>query len=247
MIKLFLLVTSIGLSLITQAEEINLKGLDGFNIYGDYTAATELTNKGVLMLHQCNSDRSMYVGLAKQLGNSGISSMSLDFRGYGDSVTDEFNIMALREKATSREHYFEMTGKFNIGKHRKDDVEIAYQYLLNKLGKGAKISFIGASCGGTQAVLLAQTHKPKSFIFFSSGMSQETKDLFSKVDDIPALMIAAQGDTGTFKSLQEIFSSAKSVHSQMLSYKGEGHGNPLLELDPYLETYMAQWFKQHTN
>ena len=247
MIKKFILLTSLIATFASQAETIKLQGLDGFNIYGEYTAAKQMTKNGVLMLHQCNSDKSMYAGLAKQLSEMNISSMSLDFRGYGESITEELSIAALREKATSRKHYFEMSTKLGIGTHRKDDVEIAYQYLLKKLGKETNISFIGASCGGTQAVILAQTHKPKSFVFFSAGMSQETKDLFAKVNDVPALMIGAQGDAGTFKSLQEIFSSAQSNFTRMLSYKGKGHGNPLFDLAPHLETYMAKWFKQHTN
>ncbi|MCF6320098.1 MAG: alpha/beta hydrolase [Proteobacteria bacterium] len=210
------------------AKEVQLKGLDGFDIYIDYTAASNPGDNGVLMLHQCNADRSMYAGLAEKLAAEGISSVSLDFRGYGDSITDKIDTIKLKEKATSRKHYFEMQSKLGLGSHRQDDVEIAYQYLLNKLGKEVKIAFIGASCGGTQAVLLAQKHEPVSFIFFSAGMSQETQDLFTKVSAVPALMIASQGDTGTFESINTIFSTAQSDKTRMLSYKGKAHGRPLL-------------------
>jgi len=225
-----------------QAEKINLKGKDGFDLYGNYSAAANDSSKGVLMLHQCNADKSMYNGLASKLAKSGIHSMSLDFRGFGDSITEELSIMKLRKKATSREHYFEMVNKLGLGTHRKSDVEIAYQYLINKLGNNAVVSFIGASCGGQEAIILAQKHKPASFIFFSSGMNAANLELFSHVSDVPALIIASQEDEFTFKSLNKMFLNAKSKDSRMLSYKGNGHGLPLFKQDTELENMMVQWF-----
>ena len=225
------------------AKEIKMIGADGFEIFGDYTASNVEGNKGVLMLHQCNQDKSMYLGLAKKLSKAGISSMSLDFRGYGKSVSGDMSIAKLREKATSREHYFEMANKVGLGKHRESDVEIAYQYLSNRLGSEAKISLIGASCGGTQAVLSAQKHKPESFIFFSVGMNKNTTKLFNKVSDSPALIIASQDDGNTFTTANKIFRSAKNKNTRLISYKGNGHGKPLFKQDPNLENKMVEWFK----
>lgn len=233
---------------VTQADIVNLKGKDGFDLYGDYIAEkspinNSHTTKGVLMLHQCNADRSMYEGLAKQLAESGISSMSLDFRGFGDSTVNGQTNQDIRAKAKSRKHYFEMLEELGIGGHRADDVEIAYQYLKVKLGVDANISIIGASCGGTQAVLLAQKHRPSSFIFFSSAMNDDTRELFNKVSDIPALFIAAQDDRNTFKSLTQAFLDAKSKDTRLISYKGNGHGIPLFKQDPTLQSTMVKWFK----
>ena len=244
MINRLILTLSISFAVFTaQAEEIKLSGKDGFSLYGDFISANKKSAKGVLMLHQCNAERSMYGGLAKRLSDSGINSLSLDFRGFGDSTTEEVSLAKLRKKATSREHYFEMVNKLGIGSHRSVDVEIAYQYLLAKLGSNAKISLIGASCGGVETVILAQKHKPESFIFFSSGMDDETVDLFNKVSDVPALIIASQGDEYTFKSSNKIFLNAKSPTTRLLSYKGNGHGIPLFKQDPYLESKMADWFE----
>ena len=166
MLKRMMVVLFCFMAFSSHAAEIKLQGRDGFNLYGDYTASARPVSKGVLMLHQCNDDRSMYLGLAKLLAANGISSMSLDFRGYGDSITEELSITAIRSKATSRKHYFVLLQALGLGKHRADDVEIAYQYLVEKLGKEAQVSFIGASCGGHQAVILAQKFKPLSFVFF---------------------------------------------------------------------------------
>ena len=245
-----ILITSLACLLIqaTQADIINLKGKDGFKLYGDFVAAKSSTNhssvsKGVLMLHQCNADRSMYEGLAKQLSESGISSMSLDFRGYGDSTVNGLSSADIRAKATSRKHYFEMIEEVGLGGDWSEDVEIAYQHLKMNLAADASISIIGASCGGTQAVLLAQKHRPNRFIFFSSAMNDETRELFNKVSDIPALFIAAQEDDNTFKSSTESFLDAKSKNTKLISYKGSGHGIPLFKQDRTLQNTMVEWFK----
>jgi dienelactone hydrolase len=248
MLRKLVLLIGLGLSATaSQGVEIKLTGQDGFQLYGDYVAASHGQGKGVLMLHQCNADRSMYESLATQLAKSGISSMSLDFRGYGDSVTDEISIAAIREKASSREHYFEIQNQLGLGKNRSHDVELAYRYLLGKLDDNARISIIGASCGGTQAVLLAQKHKPQSFIFFSAGMNQETIELFDQVSDVPALIVTAQDDTNTFVSSNQIFLNANNEDTRLLSYKGEGHGIPLFKQDQNLESMMVIWFGQHMN
>jgi alpha-beta hydrolase superfamily lysophospholipase len=245
-----ILITSLACLLIqaAQADIVNLKGKDGFKIYGDFVAGKSASNnssitKGVLMLHQCNADRSMYEGLAKQLSSSGISSMSLDFRGFGDSKVNGQSISDIRAKAKSRKHYFEMLDELGIGGHRPDDVEIAYQHLKMNLATDASISIIGASCGGTQAVLLAQKHRPDSFIFFSSAMNDETRELFNKMSDIPALFIAAQEDGNTFTSLSKAFLDAKSNDTRLVSYKGSGHGIPLFKQDRTLQSTMVEWFK----
>ncbi|PCJ46438.1 MAG: hypothetical protein COA74_13720 [Gammaproteobacteria bacterium] len=234
-------------TLLTHAEAVNLKGSDDFPIFGEFVSASNSSTKGVLMLHQCNADKTMYEALAKQLASSGISSMSIDFRGFGQSKVKGLSISDIRKKATSRKHYFEMLDELGISGHRESDVEIAYQYLVKQLGSADNISFVGTSCGGTQAVLLAQKHKPTSFIFFSSGMSDDTQKIFNNMSDIPALFIAAQDDSNSYKSLNKAFLESKSPASRMISYKGTGHGRPLFKEDHTLQTVMVEWFAEKAN
>lgn len=245
--KTVIALVSLLIAFSIQAKTIQMEGKDGFKIYGDYTAAQNKTSndysKGVLMLHQCNADRSMYQGLAQSLAVKGISSMSLDFRGYGDSIVDGNTIAEIRKKATSRQDYSDRMKQAGIGMHRVDDVEIAYKYLIEKLGKNADVSLIGASCGGAQAINLAEKHQVSSFVFFSSGMNKEYIKKFNKLSNIPALIIAAQEDEYTYKSSKQIFEAAKSNQSRLLLFKGSGHGRPLFKQDPNLENTMVNWFE----
>ncbi len=244
--KIFIIFAVLSFCSQAAAETVRFTGKDDFIIYGDYTKASNRdSSKGVLMLHQCNNRRTMYDGLATSLAEAGFHSMSIDFRGFGESVTDEVSIENIREKATSREHFFEMFDKLALGKNRGTDVELAYNYLIAKLGSDAKVSVIGASCGGHEAIKLALKHEPESFIFFSSGMDEEVKGLFDQVSEVPALIIAAEGDTFTFESSNEIFLKAKNEDTRLLLYKGKDHGLPLFAKDPDLENLMVRWFQRH--
>ena len=61
----------------------------------------------------------------QKLADIAVISMSLDFLGFGESVTDQVSLKALREKAMSRENYFEIIEKLEQGMNQVDDVEIA--------------------------------------------------------------------------------------------------------------------------
>ena len=240
--------TILGLTLLlvglsVQAEKVQLIAKDGFKLYGDYTAASHDSKKGVLMLHQCNADRSMYDQLAQALSAENINSMSLDFRAYGESVTPEVSLVALRKKATDRDNYRQLVQNLKLNKTRTGDVELAYQYFIKKIGSDANIAIIGASCGGTQALNVAQNHNVSRLVLFSSGQDAKYSKLFNDLSDIPTLLIAAQDDEYTFKSANALFRDAKSNQTRLLAYKGDGHGTPLFKLDPQLKNTMVEWFK----
>ena len=238
--KILSVVSLLFISFSANAEKVTIQSIDGFALAADYVEAKN-AKTGVLMLHQCNADRSMYENLAKALAKEDISSLALDFRAYGESTTEFVSREVVRQKAKSREDYFNQM-RLIQGIWPKD-VQVAYDYLVEKVGTDS-ISYIGASCGGGQALKLAQNHKPNSFVFFSSGMDEKTIGLFEKVADVPALIIAAEGDEFTYKSSNVIFKKKKTDKTVLKTYKGKGHGFPLFEEDPKLEQVMVDWFKQ---
>jgi len=223
------------------AEKVTINTTDKFNLIADYTVANEKSTRGVLMLHQCNADRTMYKGLAEKLANNGIHSLALDYRGYGESVNDKYSLQKIKQSATDEKDYWTKVDLI-VAEFWQSDIQAAYQLLTEKTGSD-DISFIGASCGGTQSIQLAKKHKPRSFTFFSAGMSEKTIADFQDLSDIPALVIASVGDKYTFKSSNTIFLGAKNMKSRLISYKGKGHGKPLFEHDKSLENTMIEWFK----
>src|ERR1700687_5350487 len=63
---------------------VNLTAADGTKLKGTFFSAGK-AGPGVLLLHQCNQQRKGWDGLATQLAAAGISVMTLDYRGYGES------------------------------------------------------------------------------------------------------------------------------------------------------------------
>lgn len=221
------------------AGQITLTADDDFKLHGDYFAGKQ-GMAGVLMLHQCNSERSMYKGLGERLAAKGFHALSVDFRMYGDSVTDEINIDKIRAKAVSRQ-----TSRSLIRKNRDlwpQDVLVAEQFLRNKIGKKAKLGVVGASCGGMQGVLLAKSKKVDALMFFSSGMNEKGQQVYHELGPLPTYIIAAQEDTFTYGTAIEIFVKAAHPQTKLISYKGRGHGYPLFQQDPHLADDMVRWF-----
>src|SRR5271163_4003142 len=63
---------------------VDLKAADGTLLKASFFAAAK-AGPGVILLHQCNRQRKVWDGLAGSLAGAGISVITLDFRGFGDS------------------------------------------------------------------------------------------------------------------------------------------------------------------
>ena len=102
---------------------------------------------------------------------------------------------------------------------------------------------IGASCGGSQAITLAEKENISAISFFSSAQSDENiKRYKSSLSEKPTLIIAAEEDGRTYTSAQELFLTAQNPKSKFISYKGNTHGYPLYEIDHNLESTIVEWF-----
>ncbi|WP_299084059.1 alpha/beta fold hydrolase [uncultured Paraglaciecola sp.] len=238
----FIKVVSIGLlacTVASQAAPLELKTDDALTLKADYFQSNKNSKRGVLMLHQCNYNRSMYDNIGEQLAKQGIHALSLDFRGFGDSVTEEYDAEKLQAlpQQERRKAWQVMSASW------PQDVQLAYDYLRAKVSKDGIIGVIGASCGGTQAITLAESRPIKAISFFSSGQREENIMRYKSVlANAPTLIIAAEGDGGTFTSAQYLFKYALHENSKLVSYKGKGHGYPLLAQDTHLATSIVNWF-----
>jgi dienelactone hydrolase len=236
-------VVSILIAFNSFATEIDLTASDGFSLKSDYYQAnkTENTtnNRAVLMLHQCNYNRTMYNDIGKQLAQRGIHALSIDFRGFGDSISNEFNVTTLRKlpKAERGQAWSKMSS------HWPNDVQLAFNYLKQKVGNQGSVGIIGASCGGSQAIILAEKENINAIGFFSSSQRDENIARYDKaLGEQPTLIIASEDDGRTFTSAQQLFKTAKHPSSKMLSYKGSMHGYPLLDSDKQLTKTIVAWF-----
>ena len=227
------------ITLGAQASALVLTTDEGMALKADYFKSIKDSNRGVLMLHQCNYNRTMYDTIGEQLAQKGIHALSLDFRGFGESVTEEFDVGKIQAlpQEKRRDAWQAMSA------HWPKDVQLAYDYLKSKVSSDGIVGIIGASCGGSQAITLAENNAIKVISFFSSGQREENiKRYESTLADKPTLIIASEGDGGTYTSAQKLFAAAKHGNSRFIAYKGEDHGYPLLERDTHLATSIVNWF-----
>jgi dienelactone hydrolase len=239
--KLFLALLSATLLVFTSnasAVDLTLTTSKNFELKASYYQSKTKSDRGVLLLHQCNYNRSMYNNIGKQLAEQGIDALSLDFRGFGESANEEFNVESVQ--ALPREERRAAWQK--ISTHWPSDVQLAYHHLTSKLSDKANIGVIGASCGGSQAITLAENNPIDVIGFFSSGQRDENIARYKKImADKPTLIIASEEDTGTYESAQKIFKMTTHEKSKFIAYKGAAHGYPLLDSDEQLADYIVGW------
>ena len=64
--------------------DVDLKAADGVNLKATYTSPGR-PGPGMLLIHQCNMDRTSWTGVTSALVKAGVHVLTLDLRGFGDS------------------------------------------------------------------------------------------------------------------------------------------------------------------
>ncbi|KGJ90529.1 dienelactone hydrolase family protein [Thalassotalea sp. ND16A] len=226
------------ISLSAHATELTLAADKDVELKADYYQSVQNSNRAVLMLHQCNYNRTMYNDIGQQLAEQGIHALSLDFRGFGESVNAQFDVKKVQAlpREQRREAWQAMSAQW------PDDVQLAYDYLKSNMAANGVIGVIGASCGGSQAITLAENNPINAISFFSSGQSDENIDRYkTALANKPTLIIAAEEDTRTYQSAKKLFATTTNANSKFIGYKGGDHGYPLLDKDAHLASSIVNW------
>lgn len=226
----------------SQETELTLETKQGFALKADYFKPQNTTKRAVLLLHQCNFNRTMYDDVGLELSLRGIHALSLDFRWMGESIDGKTDIKELAKlPPEERQNPWAM-----IMEHWPEDVRLAYDFLRQKIGEDGLIGVTGASCGGRQASILAENNPVSALSFFSSAAvdPDDTEDIAyykTNLSNIPTLFISAEQDA-TYSGTQAGFSLNQNLNTKLVSYKGNHHGYPLLEQDKHLAKSIATWF-----
>lgn len=200
---------------------------DGFEL-----AATLWQNDeeaaGILLLHECDGDRSMFDDLGAALATAGFRVLAPDFRGLGESKSGEFDL----EKAGEEADWERARAKSGA------DIEAAYRTL------GGVVGVLGASCGGGDAIRLATAHPEIARVALLSARlsSVEERDAM-KLQSQQLLLIAAKGDLGAARPAGNLGYRKRSVSTLEL-FEGSAHGSALLAEQPGLVDDIVAWFAE---
>src|SRR5215472_17027934 len=113
---------------------VDLTASDGTTLKATYFSSGK-PGPGVLLLHQCNRQRKVWDGLARQLSAAGINVLTFDYRGFGESEGEPFaNLPPDQVRA--------------VFQKMPSDIDTAYAYLMAQPGVNRSVIGVGgASCG----------------------------------------------------------------------------------------------------
>jgi len=217
-----------------EKKDVEIKAPDGLNLKGTYYSPGK-PGPAILLLHQCNMDRHAWDGLAEDLANHGFHVLTVDFRGYGESVNAEYNSPSQGRRAV-RDKW-------------PGDVDAAYAFLLRQKGiEKTRIAAGGASCGVTQAADLADRHHEIRALLLLSGMASEPARAYLTANPGVAVFGAAsEGDTNAAKGIREAEGASKDPQSTLRILAGTEHGVPMFAKHPDLEPAIVAWLTEQVH
>ena len=211
---------------------VDLKAPDGTSLKGTFFSNGK-PGPGVLLLHQCNRQRKVWDDLATRLATAGLSVMTVDLRGYGDSSGTPI------DKLSPEESNVVFNQKFPT------DVETAYQFLVSQPGVARNDIVVGgASCGVNQSVHVAANHREvKALLLLSEGTDPSGRQFLRNSPNIPVFMAAADDDPdfGVTEIMQWLFSFSTNPLSKFVHYPTGGHGVEMFDAHKELPGMIVAW------
>jgi pimeloyl-ACP methyl ester carboxylesterase len=172
--------------------------------------------------------------LGERLASSGISVLTFDYRGFGESGGIP------HDKLTPEEENKIQTEAW------PSDIELAFQHLLAQPGVAReRIGVGGASCGVYNAIKLARRHpEVKSLVLLAGPTDREGRQFLQSSKNMPIFTSAADGDVFGPQALmmQWFFSLSPNSTSRFAHYASGGHGAEMFAIQKELPGIIADWF-----
>ena len=179
---------------------------------------------GVILTHMRPNDQRDWFEFAQVLADNGYAAFTFDFRGYGETGGDEdFDKL-------------------------DDDVVKAIEYMRN-LPNIDQVFLIGASMGGTAALVAAAEEPVDGVIAISPPAEFEGLDAVDAVSSItaPKLFVASEDDEEAIGFQDLLDAASQPVDSE--TYTGNAHGTNLLlsEHGDALRALILQFLQENSS
>jgi len=233
LVAVFVINALMAVPAFASSTDIDLQAADGTQLKATYSSPGQ-PGPGMLLIHQCNMDRTSWVGITEQLTAAGVHVLTMDLRGFGDSqgegMRGEGGFPSFMQKASA-------------------DVDMAYQYLLEQTGvNGARTAIGGASCGAMlTAGLAARQPGVKALMLLSGPPSDEAVANIAATPELAVFAAATSGDTitpGVADRLQGAVNGSQHPSSVAKVYTGTEHGLPMFGKNSDLEPALIAWLTE---
>jgi len=215
-------------------QDVTLSAADGTRLKGTYYAAPK-PGPAVLLLHMCNTTRTSWEPLGRQLAAAGIHALSFDYRGFGESGGDRF------DPARAQEAQNIITNKW------PGDIDTAYDFLVAQAGVDrTRIGAAGGSCGVAHAVRLARRHpEVRSLVLLAGPLDADGLTFITETPGLPLFAAAAaddQYDNDSPGLMQWILAMSGNPRNRFSGFKDGKHGTEIFGPHPELPKQIVAWY-----
>jgi dienelactone hydrolase len=210
----------------------SLAAPDGTKLAATYYPGKRLA-PGILLLHQCNRDRSVWNALAADLAGKGFHVLTVDYRGYGQSAGARHSELPTAERVRlSRDTW-------------PGDIDVAFAYLRAQPGvRVDAIGAAGASCGVNNSIQLSRRHpEVKSLVLLSGNTDRSGRQHLRSAKTLPLFLAAADDDGDVVSVMAWIDASSGNAANRFTQYTAGGHGTDMFKAHPELPGEIVAWFE----
>lgn len=218
-----------------QSRDIDLRGADGTVLKATYFPAAK-PGPGIVLLHMCNSDRKAWANLGEQLATRGLHTVTMDYRGFGESGGKRYNEVPFAEQQKIVQQTW------------PGDIDAAFNYLLAQTGVDrTRIGAAGASCGVNNAIQFALRHpEVKTLVLLAGSITTPSGgDYLAQSSWMPIFASAAYDDGNAVATMRWVLGFSSNPSNLLRDYKTGGHGTDMFRVHEDLESAIASWFEKH--
>jgi len=211
-------------------KNIDITPPDGTKLRATFFPAAN-PGPGVLLLHMCNTARKSWEPVAKELAEKGISALTIDNRGFGESGGPRF-------EGASPDVLKQLNEKW------PGDFDAAYDFLVAQPGVDkTRIAVGGGSCGVGNAVTLAMHHPDvKALVLLAGGTDLAGINYIAHKPELPIFTAAAADDEynpATLQLMQWLSEISGNPRTKFSGFKDGRHGTEIFGPHPELVDQIA--------
>jgi lysophospholipase L1-like esterase/dienelactone hydrolase len=215
--------------------DVTITADDGVALKGTYFVAAK-PGPAVLLLHMCNTDRHSWDPLAPQLAAAGISALTLDYRGFGESGGARFNTLG------------GVAAQQTVNGTWPRDVDKAYEFLLAQPGVDkTRVGVAGGSCGVTQALLAAKRHpEVRSLVLLAGPANRDGRRFLMENNWLPVFAAAAdddQFDRDAPQQMRWLMQLSGNPRNKFMGFGDGKHGTEIFRPHPELPKAITAWYE----
>jgi dienelactone hydrolase len=215
------------------AHAVDIVAPDGVTLKGTLFPAAS-SGPAVLLLHQCDDRRTVWDPLGPRLAAAGITALSIDYRGYGESGGTPHGTLSSEQQAA-------VTANSWPG-----DIDAAFAFLSRQSGVDpTRLGAAGGSCGVNNAIQLARRHVNVKALALLAGPADRDARTFLDAPGAPPVFTAAAADDryADFVLVSSwLFGISPRTDSRFAQYRDGGHAAVIFRTHPGLADLIVQWF-----